>query len=62
MKKSFSMALAAVAAASALSLPMVAQAQNIAVVNGKSVPKARFDSLMNQVVTQGRQQRTPQLE
>lgn len=62
MKKSFSMALAAVAAASVLSLPMVAQAQNIAVVNGKSVPKARFDSLMNQVVTQGRQQRTPQLE
>jgi peptidyl-prolyl cis-trans isomerase C len=57
-----SLALAAVAAASALSLAPAAQAQNIAVVNGKAVPKAKYDALLNQVVTQGRQQRTPQLE
>src|SRR5262245_5892718 len=62
MKKSLSLALATVAAVSALSLPLASQAQNIAVVNGKAVPKARFDALMNQVVTQGKQQRTPQLE
>jgi peptidyl-prolyl cis-trans isomerase C len=60
--KKLTLALAAVAAASALSLPIAAQAQNIAVVNGKAVPKARFEALMNQVVTQGKQQRTPQLE
>jgi peptidyl-prolyl cis-trans isomerase C len=57
-----SLALAAVAAASALSLAPAAQAQNIAVVNGKAVSKAKYDALLNQVVTQGRQQRTPQLE
>jgi peptidyl-prolyl cis-trans isomerase C len=30
----------------ALALPLVAQAQNIAIVNGKPIPKERFDSFM----------------
>ena len=55
-------AFAAIATASVLLLALPANAQNIAVVNGKPVPKARFDALLEQVVTQGRQQRTPQLE
>jgi peptidyl-prolyl cis-trans isomerase C len=62
LMKKLSLALAAAAAAAALAMPLAAQAQNIAVVNGKAVPKARFDTLMNQVVTQGKQQRSPQLE
>lgn len=51
----------AVAAAAAL-LPAAAQAQNIAIVNGKPVPKARFDALMNQATRQGGQPRSPELE
>jgi peptidyl-prolyl cis-trans isomerase C len=39
---------AAAAAVIALALPFAAQAQNIAIVNGKAVPKARVDSLINQ--------------
>jgi peptidyl-prolyl cis-trans isomerase C len=45
----------------ALAMPLVAQAQNLAIVNGKPVPKARADALMNQAVKQG-QQMTPELE
>ncbi len=56
MKK---LSLAAVALATVL--PALVQAQNIAVVNGKTVPKARFESLMAQIVKQG-QARTPELE
>lgn len=41
--------------------PLAALAQNVAVVNGKSVPKARVDTLLNQAV-RGGQPRTPELE
>lgn len=53
--------LAAAALAGALAMPLAAQAQNIAVVNGKSVPKARVDALMAQAVKQGQPQ-SPELE
>jgi peptidyl-prolyl cis-trans isomerase C len=52
-----SLVLAAVAA-----MPLAAQAQNIAIVNGKAVPKARVEALMSQALRQGNQQRTPELE
>lgn len=45
----------------ALTLPLAAQAQNIAIVNGKAVPKTRADTLMAQAIRQG-QQPTPELE
>ncbi|HEX6706537.1 MAG TPA: peptidylprolyl isomerase [Albitalea sp.] len=45
----------------ALLAPQAAQAQNIAVVNGKPVPKARVDALIGQATKQG-QPRTPELE
>jgi peptidyl-prolyl cis-trans isomerase C len=40
-------------AISALLLPMAALAQNIAIVNGKSVPKARLDTLIQQAERAG---------
>jgi peptidyl-prolyl cis-trans isomerase C len=56
-------ALAVVAAALAPALlPAAAQAQNIAIVNGKPVPKARLEALMAQATRQGGQPRTPELE
>ncbi|MEX8519253.1 MAG: peptidylprolyl isomerase [Leptothrix sp. (in: b-proteobacteria)] len=58
--KKLSIALSAIALAAAV-LPLAAQAQNVAIVNSKPVPKARFESFMTQVVKQG-QQRTPELE
>jgi peptidyl-prolyl cis-trans isomerase C len=45
----------------ALGAPLAAQAQNIAIVNGKGVPKARVDALMQQATRQG-QPMTPDLE
>jgi len=63
MKKSFiaaSLALAAVTLA-----PLAAQAQNVAVVNGKPVPKARVDTIVTQVqkqAAQRNQQVPPDLE
>jgi peptidyl-prolyl cis-trans isomerase C len=39
-----------------------AQAQNIAIVNGKPVPKARADVLMQQAMRGGQQPVTPELE
>ena len=59
--KKLSFAVSAVALAAAL-LPALASAQNIAIVNGKAVPKARFESFMTQVTKQGNQPRTPELE
>jgi peptidyl-prolyl cis-trans isomerase C len=59
--KKLSFAVSAVALAAAL-LPALASAQNIAIVNGKGVPKARFESFMTQVTKQGNQPRTPELE
>lgn len=52
---------ASVAALSAALLPMSALAQNITIVNGKPVPKARAEMLLSQVAKNG-QQRTPELE
>ncbi|HRI17824.1 MAG TPA: peptidylprolyl isomerase [Burkholderiaceae bacterium] len=54
-------AAASVLAAAALLVPMTAPAQNIAIVNGKAVPKARVDALMAQATSQG-QPVTPELE
>jgi peptidyl-prolyl cis-trans isomerase C len=59
--KKLSFAVSAIALAAAL-LPAMASAQNIAIVNGKGVPKARFESFMTQVTKQGNQPRTPELE
>ncbi|GMV44768.1 MAG: hypothetical protein AMXMBFR66_01660 [Pseudomonadota bacterium] len=47
--------LVAFAAAAALSLPLAATAQNIAIVNGKPVPKARVDMLIKQAQRAGQQ-------
>jgi peptidyl-prolyl cis-trans isomerase C len=46
--------LAAIAAL-ALVLPLAAQAQNVAIVNGKPVPKARVDTLLQQAARGGQQ-------
>ena len=53
--------LAARAALLALMLPLAATAQNIAIVNGKSVPKSRLDTLLSQAQRSG-QQVTPELQ
>ena len=53
---------ATVAAMSAALVPMSATAQNIAIVNGKPVPKARVEQLISQVTKSGQQARTPELE
>ncbi|MFY7865800.1 peptidylprolyl isomerase [Roseateles sp.] len=58
MKKNL---FAAVALSAAL-LPLSASAQNIAIVNGKPVPKARAEQLIAQVTKSGQQQRSPELE
>lgn len=52
---------AVLAATLSLAAPLV-MAQNIAIVNGKPVPKARFDAMMTQILKQGQQARTPDLE
>ncbi|MCU0968289.1 MAG: peptidylprolyl isomerase [Rubrivivax sp.] len=52
---------AVAAAAVALLLPVAAQAQNIAIVNGKPVPKARVDTLLQQAARAG-QPVGPELE
>jgi peptidyl-prolyl cis-trans isomerase C len=56
-------AVAATVAAFALlgAAPLSASAQNVAVVNGKAVPKSRVDALLQQVTASGRP-RTPELE
>ncbi|MDE2400468.1 MAG: peptidylprolyl isomerase [Burkholderiales bacterium] len=52
---------AVLAAVVSLAAPLV-MAQNIAIVNGKPIPKARFDAMMTQIVKQGQQPKTPDLE
>ncbi len=52
MKLKHLSAIAAVAVLSSLAL--VANAQNVATVNGKAVPKSRVDALMQQVARSGR--------
>ena len=46
----------------ALMLPVAASAQNLAIVNGKPVPKARVDALLTQATRGGQQPVTPELE
>lgn len=57
--------LSSVAVAAALLAPVLAAAQNVAIVNGKPVPKARADALLQQVQRQAQgagQQLPPDLE
>ena len=54
--------LSSLVLAAVVTMPLAAQAQNIAIVNGKAVPKARVEALMSQALRQGNQQRTPELE
>lgn len=54
-------ARSATAALVALLLPLAAQAQNIAIVNGKAVPKSRLDTLLTQA-QRGGQQVTPEIQ
>lgn len=62
MNKPFLTATAmATTLAAALLAPLPVLAQNVALVNGKAVPKARVEALMEQVTKQG-QPRTPELE
>jgi peptidyl-prolyl cis-trans isomerase C len=49
------------AVAAALLLPLAAHAQNIAIVNGKAVPKSRMEPLLQQAMSQG-QPLSPELE
>jgi peptidyl-prolyl cis-trans isomerase C len=66
MKKSISArAPFALLLCAALALPLAAQAQNIAIVNGKPVPKARFDAFIKQIQAQAtaqNQQLPPDLD
>ena len=61
MKMHFHVRLTSLALAALLAAPLAAQAQNIAIVNGKAVPKARAEALMNQAVRSG-QAKSPELE
>lgn len=54
--------LSLLACAAMVALPLAAAAQNVAIVNGKAVPKARVDALMTQATRGGEQPRTPELE
>ena len=55
------LALRALVAAAAFALPLTVLAQNVAVVNGKPVPKARVDLLLEQA-KRGGQQVTPEMQ
>ncbi len=65
MKKFYPLSRAAAAAmlvvSAALIAPLAVQAQNIAVVNGKAVPKSRVDALLEQAIKSG-QPKSPDLE
>ena len=61
MKKHLLTALAAAALIGTLAIPSLAVAQNIAVVNGKAVPKARLDALAEQIARSGRPM-TPEMQ
>lgn len=54
-------AAAWLAVSAALLVPLAASAQNVAIVNGKAVPKSRVEALLVQATSQG-QPRTPELE
>lgn len=53
--------LAAMVAAFSMLLPLAAEAQNIAVINNKPIPKAKADAIVAQMVKQG-QKDTPELQ
>jgi peptidyl-prolyl cis-trans isomerase C len=57
----FSRRFAPLALSALLSAPLLAHAQNVAIVNGKAVPKSRVETLMTQATRQG-QPRSPELE
>ncbi len=57
----FAARASAVAIAVTLLLPLAASAQNIAIVNGKAVPKARLELLLQQAQRAG-QQVTPEMQ
>lgn len=59
--KSFGLRIAVAATVIALTVPLAAQAQNVTVVNGKAVPKARVDALIKTAVKPG-QPVPPELE
>ena len=61
MKINASVRLTSLALAALMAAPLAAQAQNIAIVNGKAVPKARVEALMGQATRAG-QPKTPELE
>ena len=61
IRKSFVARASATALAAALLLPLAATAQNIAIVNGKAVPKARVDTLLQQAQRAG-QQISPEMQ
>jgi peptidyl-prolyl cis-trans isomerase C len=60
IRMNFAARLSAVAVAAVLLLPLAASAQNLAIVNGKAVPKARVDLLLQQAQRAG-QQVTPEM-
>lgn len=65
MKKTYFAAGASLLLSATLALPLGAYAQNIAIVNGKPVPKARADAILKQVQTQAatqNQQLPPDLD
>lgn len=65
MKKTHFAAGAALLLSATLALPLAASAQNIAIVNGKPVPKARADAILKQVKAQAatqNQQLPPDLD
>lgn len=47
--------IAAIACGAVLAAPLAAQAQNVAIVNGKAVPKSRVDALLLQAQRSGQQ-------
>ena len=53
--------LSGIAAATVMTLALPALAQNLAVVNGKAVPKARMDAMAQQMAKAGRPV-TPDME
>lgn len=59
MKQRFATTAFATLALSATLLAPLAQAQNIAVVNGKAVPKSRVDALMVQITAQAKARSQP---
>ncbi|MDB5847774.1 MAG: peptidylprolyl isomerase, partial [Rhodoferax sp.] len=59
MKKNLISALVAAAVLGSVALP--AMSQNLAIVNGKAVPKSRADTLSQQVAKSGRPV-TPEIE